>query len=233
MLYRSYLHALLLPVFLGISLFGVSSLSAATQPLAPLPPAVIQTLVKMHQQPGSALPELLQQHLQETSDLIDEAQAEDQLLQAGKANLLSSKQQLLESKRVEIAGFRVQVEDELAQTRAKLAKLQLSEQLDSFDNYTAQVGQRFDSLNSALANFTLAQANWPRRRPSAPPKSNCDRPTKPVRSHLAHASSFTNHPPKLPGVSPRRLKPVNIRHAISAPCRSRPIRRNLLPCWTL
>ena len=68
MLYRSYLHALLLTVFLGISLLGVSSLSAATQPSAPLSPAVIKTLVKMHQQPGSALPELLQQHFPALED---------------------------------------------------------------------------------------------------------------------------------------------------------------------
>ncbi len=143
--------------------FSHSAAFAANRAPSALPANVVQTIIKMHQKPGSALPELLQQHLQETGDLLSEAQAEDQLQLAGKANQLTYKQQMLESKRFEIADFRLQVEAELAQTRAKLAKLKVGDQLDAFDNYAAKVGQRFDSLNNALSKFSTAQKDGPRR----------------------------------------------------------------------
>ncbi|MGD0960417.1 MAG: type IV secretion protein Rhs, partial [Methylomonas sp.] len=143
--------------------FFQNAACAANQAPSALPANVARTIIKMHQKPGSDLPAQLQQHLQETSDLLLEALAEDQLQIAGKANQLPFKQQILEAKRFEIADFRLQVEAELAQTRAKLAKLNVGGQLDAFDNYAAQVSQRFDSLNKVLSKFTSAQKNGARR----------------------------------------------------------------------
>lgn len=151
-------------VCLCLGLLATSSLYAASQDAAVLPDAVVQTLLKAHQQPGNPLAQQLREHLDEAAELLDEADEEDRLQQNGQANLLSSKQELLEAKRSEIADLRQDVEAELDRMRSKLAGLKQPEKVDDFDRYAKQVAQRFDRINRSLAEFSSSHKDVDRHR---------------------------------------------------------------------
>ncbi|AEF99541.1 RHS repeat-associated core domain-containing protein [Methylomonas methanica] len=160
----SHLRFVLALAFLCQSLFATSSLYAAPQEAAVLPDAVVQTLLKVHQQPGNPLVRQLSEHLDEAADLLDEADAEDRLQQGGQANLLSSKRELLEAKRSEIADLRQDVEAELQSMRSKLEGLKHPGKLADFEHYAKQVAQRFERIDHALSGFSLARKAGDRRR---------------------------------------------------------------------
>lgn len=160
----SHLRLVLALAFLCQSLFATSSLYAAPQDAAVLPDAVVQTLLKVHQQPGNPLARQLREHLDESAELLDEADEEDRLQQNGQANLLSSKQELLEAKRSEIADLRQDVEAELDRMRSKLTGLKQPDKVDDFDRYAKQVAQRFDRVERSLSAFSSARKGGDRRR---------------------------------------------------------------------
>ncbi len=160
----SNFRSLLAFVILCQGLLATSTLYAAPQDAAVLPDAVVQTLLKAHQQPGNPLARQLREHLDEATELLDEADEEDRLQQNGQANLLSSKQELLEAKRSEIADLRQDVEAELDRMRSKLAGLKQPEKVDDFDRYAKQVAQRFDRINRSLAEFSSAHKDASRHR---------------------------------------------------------------------
>lgn len=124
----------------------------------------MQSLLKVHQQPGNALAQQLREHLDEAAELIDEADNEDQLQQTGQANRLPSKQELLEGKRSEIADLRQDVEAELDRMRAKLSGQKQPDKLAAFDRYAKQVEQRFDRINRSLSGFSSAREDGARHR---------------------------------------------------------------------
>jgi len=124
----------------------------------------VQSLLKVHQQPGNALAQQLREHLDEAAELIDEADNEDQLQQTGQANRLPSKQELLEGKRSEIADLRQDVEAELDRMRAKLSGQKQPDKLAAFDRYAKQVEQRFDRINRSLSGFSSAREDGARHR---------------------------------------------------------------------
>ncbi|WP_446812189.1 transglutaminase domain-containing protein (plasmid) [Methylomonas sp. 2BW1-5-20] len=157
-------RSLLVFALLCQGLLVTSSLWAAPKDPAALPDAVVQSLLKVHQQPGNALAQQLREHLDEAADLIDEADNEDQLQQAGQANRLPSKQELLEGKRSEIADLRQDVDAELDRMRAKLAGLKQPDKVAAFDRYAKQVAQRFDRIDHALSGFSAAHEDGTRRR---------------------------------------------------------------------
>ncbi|MDT4291665.1 RHS repeat-associated core domain-containing protein [Methylomonas sp. MO1] len=155
---------LLALVMLCQSLLASSTPSAAPQNPAALPEAVVQSLLKVHQQPGNALAQQLREHLDEAAELIDEADNEDQLQQTGQANRLPSKQELLEGKRSEIGDLRQDVEAELDRVRSKLAGLKQPDKLAAFDRYAKQVAQRFDRIDRSLSGFSSAREDGARHR---------------------------------------------------------------------
>ncbi|MCQ8129769.1 RHS repeat-associated core domain-containing protein [Methylomonas rivi] len=162
---RVYHFRLLLALaFLCQGLFSSSSLYAAPQDAAVLPDAVLQSLLKVHQQPGNPLARQLREHLDEAAELLEEADEEDRLQQGGQVNLLSSKQELLEAKRSEIADLRQDVEAELERMRSKLEGLKQPGKLNDFEHYAKQVEQRFDRVERSLSAFSSARKGGDRRR---------------------------------------------------------------------
>ncbi|WP_225616339.1 RHS repeat-associated core domain-containing protein [Methylomonas albis] len=155
---------LLALVMLCQGLLATSTPYAAPQDPTALPEAVVQSLLKVHQQPGNALAQQLREHLDEAAELLDEADNEDQLQQAGQANLLPSKQELLEGKRSEIADLRQDVEAELDRMRAKLSGLKQLDKVVAFERYTKQVAQRFDRIDRSLSGFSSAREDVARHR---------------------------------------------------------------------
>ncbi|TCV88551.1 MULTISPECIES: DUF6531 domain-containing protein [Methylomonas] len=151
-------------VMLCQGFLATSTPYAAPQDPTALPEAVVQSLLKVHQQPGNALAQQLREHLDEAAELIDEADSEDQLQQAGQANRLPSKQELLEGKRFEIADLRQDVEAELDRMRSTLAGMKQPDKLDAFDRYAKQVAQRFDRINRSLSGFSSAREDGARHR---------------------------------------------------------------------
>lgn len=151
-------------VMLCQGLLATSTPYAAPQDPTALPDAVVQSLLKVHQQPGNALAQQLREHLDEAAELIDEADNEDKLQQAGQANRLPSKQELLEGKRSEIADLRQDVEAELDRMRSTLAGMKQPDKLAAFDRYAKQVAQRFDRIDRSLSGFSSAREDGARHR---------------------------------------------------------------------
>lgn len=166
MLLVSYLRTK--PAFAGLwlSLVAMSSLAAAPAPQDPaaLPDAVVKALLKVHEQPRNPLPERLRQHLKEATELLAEAEAEEDQPAAGAADRLESRQYLLEAKRTELAGLRQEVESQLDGVREQLRMLKLAGKVKAFDRYAKQVAQRFDRIDRALAGFAASREPKARRQ---------------------------------------------------------------------
>ncbi|MFA6094298.1 MAG: DUF6531 domain-containing protein [Candidatus Paceibacterota bacterium] len=172
------------------------ALPAASSTPAGLPEPVVETLMKVHQQPGNAVAQQLHQHMAEALALMAGTDQLEHSSRGDKAALMQTKLQLLAAKRTQIVGMRQDVDAELDKMRSQLVAFKQPNKSQDFDAIAKQVRHRFDQLDSTLAALANAQDAGSRRqalskamaelKAMASPANGLEAPTEALPTPTSH-----------------------------------------------
>ena len=119
--------------------------------VAPMADEVIKSLVDGRLSAPDSLPEVLSARLDEASVLLSDVEhTVSSSTGRERESALEAKRMLLSAKRAELDGVHAAVSARLAASRIQLEKLGLKDRLNSWDDLTSQVENRFNRVGNAL-----------------------------------------------------------------------------------
>ena len=155
---------------LGVS---ASFAHAEHRDVAPLPDDVVQKLLQKVAPQHDQTIERLRRHLDETSTLLKQTEAEEIPLQEAGSSfaLRAERRSLIAAKLNELASVREEARTRFSEIRQKLLDLNLPDKVKEWDALKAKVEERFNRVNSAMEELRASKDHTGKKKSLAKAKA--------------------------------------------------------------
>jgi transglutaminase-like putative cysteine protease len=146
----NYSVRLIFSVALFSAVFSCPSFAEHRDP-APIPEDIAQKIVARTHGVPLTLPRVLQRHLDETEQLLEDEARQERMTRGPLSTSIGTRAMLLRGKLHELEIMRIELRSEIDRMRTRLAQRGLARQARAMDDLRAKIENRFDRLTTALA----------------------------------------------------------------------------------